>query len=233
MSLAELAGEIVARYPEGRSRSGLLPLLRAAQDRDGYVTREAIGEIADILGISPAEVSGVASFYHMLKMRPKGQHVVSVCHNLACTLLGAEGLISALRSHLGIEPGETTADGAFTLERAECLAACDLAPMIQIDYDRMIGPLTPAEAIRAIREVVAIPPTTVPPTPPSPHPEMPLTTESPGAAERPDDAATDVEARWAPEEDSFLVDSIALSEEEEEWMHLHPSSDQNEETEGE
>jgi NADH-quinone oxidoreductase subunit E len=223
LSLAELAGEIVARYPDGRSRSGLLPLLRAAQDRDGYVTRQAIGEIAEILEISPAEVSGVASFYHMLKLRPKGRHVVSVCHNLACSLLGAEGLIGALRSHLGVEPGETTADGEFTLERAECLAACEMAPMLQIDYDRMIGPLTPGEAIALVRRLSlgAIPPADVTPIPPSPHPEMQLATESPGAAERPDDAATDVEARWAPEEEeeSFLVDTIGLSEEEEDWMH--------------
>jgi NADH-quinone oxidoreductase subunit E len=213
LSLAQLAGEIVARYPEGRARSGLLPLLRAAQERDGWVTREAIGEIAEILEISPAQVSGVASFYHMLKMRPKGRHVVSVCHNLACSLLGAEGLIGALRSHLGVDPGETTADGEFTLERAECLAACDMAPMLQIDYDQMIGPLTPAEAIALIRRL------SVDAIPPSPQPEMQLATESPGAAERPDDAVTDVEARWAPEEESFLVDSIALTEEDEAMMH--------------
>jgi NADH-quinone oxidoreductase E subunit len=241
LSLAPLAREFVARYPEGKSRSALLPLLRAAQERDGYVTRDAIGEIADILEISPAEVSGVASFYHMLKLRPKGRHVVSVCHNLACSLVGAESLIGALRSHLGIEPGETTADGEFTLERAECLAACDLAPMLQIDYDWMVGPLTPDDAVKLVRNiaagtadgapgpVIAIPPSRVPPTPPSPHPKMPLTTESPGAAERPDDAATDVEARFAPEEESFLVDTIALSEEEEEWMH--PTSEDEKEGE--
>lgn len=142
--LETLAPAILARYPEGRSRSGLLPLLRAAQENDGYVTREAIDDIAGILGISAAEVSGVASFYHMLKLAPKGRQVISVCHNLACTLLGAEDVIEALEERLGIRTGETTADGEFTLERAECLAACDLAPMIQIDYDEMIGPVTPS-----------------------------------------------------------------------------------------
>lgn len=146
--LAALAPAILARYPVGRSRSALLPLLHSAQERDGYVTRDAIDEIAEILQISAAEVSGVASFYHMLKLAPKGRRVISVCHNLACTLLGAEEVIDAFESSLGIRAGETTPDGEFTLERAECLAACDLAPMVQFDYDEMIGPITPADAAR-------------------------------------------------------------------------------------
>lgn len=140
--LAALAPAILARYPENRSRSALLPLLRAAQERDGYVTRDAIDEIAEILGITAAEISGVASFYHMLKLAPKGRQVISVCHNLACTLLGAEEIIGALEQHFGIRAGETTPDGEFTLERAECLAACDLAPMLQVDYDEVIGPVS-------------------------------------------------------------------------------------------
>jgi NADH-quinone oxidoreductase subunit E len=218
VSLAPNAGEILARYPKERSRSAILPLLLEFQERDGYVTRAAIGELAEILGISAAEVSGVASFYHMLKLRPHGRRIVSVCHNLACTLLGAEDLIAALEENLGVRSGETTPDGEFTLERAECLAACDKAPMIQVDYDEMLGPLTTQEAVELLRRLR------------SPGGRRPFSEEipaevpagahaSPGAAERPDDAVTDVEARWEPEEDTFLIDTIPLTEEEESHMH--------------
>jgi NADH-quinone oxidoreductase subunit E len=221
VSLAANAGEIIARYPEGRSRSALVPLLRATQDRDGYVTRAAIGEIADLLGLNAAEVSGVASFYHMLKLRPHGRRVVSVCHNLACSLSGAEDLVAALERYLRVRPGETTPDGEFTLERAECLAFCDKAPMIQIDYDEMLGPMTPSDVVELVRRLR--------------RPDAPISGESnvpagahtsPGAAERPDDAATDVEARWQPEEDSFLVDSIQLTDEE--VVRMHRRSDEDE-----
>ena len=223
MSLAANAGEILARYPKEHSRSAILPLLREAQEKDGHVTRGAIGEIAEILGISAAEVSGVASFYHMLKLRPHGRRVVSVCHNLACTLLGAEDLIAALEENLGVRAGETTTDGEFTLERAECLAACDKAPMIQIDYDQMLGPLTPQETIELLRRLRSADDRR--PSEEQVPAEVPTGARtSPGAAERPDDAVTDVEARW--EEDSFLVDTIPLTEEEE--THMHRLSEQEE-----
>ncbi len=152
MPLAEPAKEILARYPEGRSRSAIMPLLRLAQERDGYVTPEAISEIGAILGLSSAEVLAVASFYSMYHLKPKGRHVISVCHNLACNLMGAEQVIEHLEDTLGVgSEGETTADALFTLERAECLAACDSAPCLQVDYDALHARVTP-EIVEALVE---------------------------------------------------------------------------------
>jgi NADH-quinone oxidoreductase subunit E len=137
--------EILARYPEGRQRSAVMPLLRLAQERDGWVRPEAIDEIAAILGLSSAEVLAVASFYTTYHLKPKGKHVISVCQNLSCSLMGAEEIIEHLEEVLGVgSEGETTPDGAFTLGRAECLAACDSAPCLQVDYDRMVAKVTPA-----------------------------------------------------------------------------------------
>ena len=152
--LAVLAPEVLARYPEGRQRSAIMPLLRLAQERDGYVTPEAICEIANILGLSSAEVLAVASFYTMYHLSPKGRHVISVCHNLSCNLMGAEDVIARLREELGIGTGaDTTSDGEFTLERAECLAACDAAPVVQVDYDRMHARVTPDGASALVAEL--------------------------------------------------------------------------------
>jgi NADH-quinone oxidoreductase subunit E len=166
--LAELAPEVLARYPEGRHRSAVMPLLRLAQERDGYVTPEGISEIANILGLSSAEVLAVASFYTMFHLSPKGRHVISVCHNLSCGLMGAEDVIARLRGELGIgTDADTTSDGAFTLERAECLAHCDAAPVVQVDYDRMLGPVTPDDASALLAQLRFEPPGT-PEAPPEP-----------------------------------------------------------------
>ena len=151
-SLAGQAQEILARYPPDRGRSAVMPLLRLAQERDGWVTPGAITEIGDILGLTSAEVLAVASFYSMYHLKPKGRHVISVCHNLACNLMGAERVIEHLEDTLGVgSEGETTADGAFTLERAECLAACDSAPCLQVDYDALHAKVTP-ESVEALIE---------------------------------------------------------------------------------
>jgi NADH-quinone oxidoreductase subunit E len=193
--LAVHVPEILARYPEGRQRSAVMPLLRLAQERDGWVTSEAISEIADIIGLSSAEVLAVASFYTMFRLTPKGRHVISVCHNRSCDLLGAEDVIARVREELGIgrspatgtgagvgsktvaENGaggggtaavgtgtgagasslgaeeNTSPDGQFTLERAECLAHCDAAPVVQIDDDRMVGPVTPDDVAALLAEL--------------------------------------------------------------------------------
>jgi NADH-quinone oxidoreductase subunit E len=153
IDLQAAAPEILSRYPEGRGRSALLPLLRLAQERDGYLTQEAMAEVAGILGLTTAEVASVATFYTMFHLKPKGHHVVSVCHNLSCNLWGAEDVIAGLQRHLGVECGHTTSDGEFTLERAECLAACDLAPVIQVDYDRLYPRVDSASAIRLLEEL--------------------------------------------------------------------------------
>ncbi|HEU5001460.1 MAG TPA: NAD(P)H-dependent oxidoreductase subunit E [Actinomycetota bacterium] len=146
--------EILGRYPAAHQRSAVMPLLRLAQEREGHVTQEAMHEIAGILGLTPAEVLAVATFYSIFHLKPKGRHVISVCHNLSCSLMGAEEILEHLEEALGVGPdSETTPDGAFTLEHAECLAACDIAPCVQVDYDRMLGPVTPRDVDALLAEL--------------------------------------------------------------------------------
>ena len=127
-----VAEEIIARYP--RKRSALIPLLHLAQEQDGYVTEEAMVHIAELVGITPAEVLGTASFYEMFKREPVGEYLVNVCTNISCMLLGGEELLHHLENRLGIKAGETTPDGKFTLEDVECIAACTEAPCLQVNY---------------------------------------------------------------------------------------------------
>ncbi|MFI5338492.1 MAG: NADH-quinone oxidoreductase subunit NuoE [Candidatus Methylomirabilales bacterium] len=131
-------GDLVKRYPE--KRSALIPILHEVQAEAGYLSPEAIEWVAGFLGLSPADVMSVASFYDMLNLEPVGKHMIYVCQNLSCALLGAERLIRHLETRLGTRMGETTPDGLFTLKRMECLASCGTAPAIQIDgifYERM------------------------------------------------------------------------------------------------
>src|SRR6187549_1965757 len=126
----ERAQQIIDRYPVGRSRSALLPLLHLVQSEDGYVTPQGVAFCAEVLGITKAEVGAVATFYTMYKRRPTGDWLVSVCTNTMCGVLGGDAAYKALVDHLGVEHDETTADGKITLEHAECLAACDYAPVM-------------------------------------------------------------------------------------------------------
>lgn len=123
--------ELTRRYP--RRRSAVLPLLKRAQERYGYLADEAIAEVADKLGLTTTEVREVASFYHMLHLKPVGQHIIEFCTNISCLLCGGEELFEYAQEKLGISEGETTKDGRFTLFEAECLGYCDQAPMMQID----------------------------------------------------------------------------------------------------
>jgi NADH-quinone oxidoreductase subunit E len=127
-----LAKEIIGRYPV--AKSALIPLLHLAQEQDGYVTREAMEHIADLVGITAAEVLGTCSFYEMFKLHPVGTYLVNVCTNISCLLLGGEELLHHLEERLGVKPGSTTADGLFTLEDVECIAACTEAPCLQVNY---------------------------------------------------------------------------------------------------
>jgi NADH-quinone oxidoreductase subunit E len=130
--------DLVKRYPE--RRSALIPILHAVQAEKGYLSPEAIEWVAGLLGLVPADVMSVASFYDMLNLEPVGKHMIYVCQNLTCSLLGAEPLIRHLEDRLGIRMGQTTPDGLITLKRMECLASCGTAPAIQIDgmfYERM------------------------------------------------------------------------------------------------
>ncbi|TCP53142.1 NADH dehydrogenase subunit E [Tamaricihabitans halophyticus] len=136
------AREIIARYPQ--SRSALLPLLHLVQSVQGYVSQHGIAFCANQLELSTAEVSAVATFYTMYKRKPCGEHLVSVCTNTLCAALGGDAIYDKLRTHLGSEdkplgheetsgtPGE---QGSITLEHAECLAACDFAPVLQVNYE--------------------------------------------------------------------------------------------------
>jgi NADH-quinone oxidoreductase subunit E len=126
------AHEIIGRYPLGKS--ALIPLLHLAQEQHGWVTDDAMRQIADLTGTTPAEVKGTGSFYEMFKFHPVGKYVVNVCTNISCQLLGGEELLDHASEKLGVKPGGTTADGMFTLEDVECVAACTEAPCLQVNY---------------------------------------------------------------------------------------------------
>jgi len=138
-----LAREIIARYP--RPKSALIPLLHLAQEQDGHVADDAMEHIADLLGITAAEVLGTCSFYEMFKREPVGEYLVNVCTNISCLLLGGEELLQHLEDRLGITSGSTTPDGTFTIEDVECIAACTEAPCLQVNY-RYFYKVTPADA---------------------------------------------------------------------------------------
>ncbi|HXQ59170.1 MAG TPA: NAD(P)H-dependent oxidoreductase subunit E [Acidimicrobiales bacterium] len=133
------AREIVALYPH--PRSALIPLCHLAQEQDGWLRPEAMAEIAELVGITPAEVLGTATFYDMLHTEEVGRYVVTVCTNIACMLRGAYELLEHAEQTLGIRTGATSADGSFTLEDAECLADCGRAPCLQVNH-RFFGDVT-------------------------------------------------------------------------------------------
>ena len=133
--LAQAKG-LVALYPE--PRSALIPLCHLAQQQDGWLRPEAMGEIAELVGVTAAEVRGTATFYDMLHTEPVGTYVVSVCTNIACLLGGAQELLAHAESSLGIRAGGTSVDGVFTLEESECLADCDRTPCVQVNH-RYVG----------------------------------------------------------------------------------------------
>ena len=125
--------DLLTKYPS--KRSALIPALYLVQREFGYLTNEGIQYVASLMGISPAQVMEVASFYLLLFRKPVGKNVLWVCHNLSCALCGAEEIISHLENKLKIQVGETTDDNKFTLFRQECLASCDTAPVMQVNDD--------------------------------------------------------------------------------------------------
>ena len=136
-----------ALYPE--RQAALLPVLRMAQETFGYVSPAVEVYVAELFEISPAHVHEVVTFYTLFFQQPVGRHVISVCHNLSCSLRGAEDVVAYLQERLGIEAGETTPDGRVTLLRVECLCACEAAPMMQVD-EEYVGPLDRAAVDRAL-----------------------------------------------------------------------------------
>ncbi|WP_266362863.1 NADH-quinone oxidoreductase subunit NuoE [Tellurirhabdus rosea] len=128
----EKAKEIIARYPEGKQKSALLPLLHLLQEQEGWTSVEGMDYVARMLDIQPIEVYEVATFYTMFHLEPVGKHVIEYCRTGPCCLMGGEEVYDYLKQKLGIEAGQTTSDGKFTLKEVECLAACGMGPVFQI-----------------------------------------------------------------------------------------------------
>ena len=127
------AAELVKRYPEGQSRSALLPMLHLVQSVQGRITPDGIAFCAEQLSLTKAQVSAVATFYTMYKRTPTGDYLVSVCTNTLCGMLGGDEIFASLQETVG--GGDSTADGTITIEHAECLAACDYAPVVTVNYE--------------------------------------------------------------------------------------------------
>lgn len=146
------AQEIIARYP--RSRSALMPLLHLCQSVDGFVSADGVTFCAQMLGLSEAEVNGVVTFYTMYKRKPCGQHLLSVCTNTVCAALGGDQIYDTLCEHLGVGHDETSGvpgtPGSVTLEHVECLASCDLGPVVTVDYE-LFDKQTPETALGLVR----------------------------------------------------------------------------------
>ena len=124
--------EIVGRYPEGKQKSALLPILHEVQAVDGWLSADAMDQVAQYLEIQPIEVYEVATFYSMYFMKPLGKYVLEVCRTGPCCLVGAEKIMDYIGEKLGIKEGEVTEDGLFSYRGVECLAACGYAPVLQI-----------------------------------------------------------------------------------------------------
>jgi NADH-quinone oxidoreductase subunit E len=129
----ELGAQVIARYP--RPRSAMMPLLYLVQAEQGYVSADGIALVADILGLTTAEVAAVSTFYTMYKRRPCGEYTVGVCTNTLCAILGGDAIFESLKDHLDVENDGTTGDGKVTLERVECNAACDYAPVVMVNWE--------------------------------------------------------------------------------------------------
>ena len=156
-----VAREIIARYPV--PRSALIPLLHLAQEQDGHLTDDAMAHVAELVGCTPAEVVGTASFYEMFKRHEVGRYLINICTSISCFLNGGDELLHHAESTLGIKAGSTTEDGLFTVDGYECQAACTEAPCLQVNY-RYFHQVTTAafdtlvEDLRAGRLTDTIPP---------------------------------------------------------------------------
>ena len=131
-----LVHKIMARYPEGKQKSALLPVLHLAQaEFDGWLSSQAMDHVAEVLNITPIEVYEVASFYSMYNLKPVGKCLLEVCRTSSCWLMGSEDIVNHIEKKLGIKDGDTTKDGQFTLKTVECLGSCGTAPMLQCGSD--------------------------------------------------------------------------------------------------
>jgi len=149
----EKAKKIIAKYPPGRQQSAVMPLLDLAQRQVGWVSKAVIEYIAEMLEMAPIRVQEVVTFYTMYNQRPVGKFHVQVCTNICCLLRGCDGVAETAKQVLGVDWGETTADGLFTLSEVECLGACTNAPMMQIndDYYEDLTPETTKAVLEALK----------------------------------------------------------------------------------
>ena len=144
--------DIAARYPV--ARSGLLPMLHLLQSVEGHVSSDGINACAEVLGLSPAEVTAVATFYTMYHDKPQGEHHIGVCINPGCAILGGDDVYAAISKRLGIGHDEVTADGKFSLERIECQAACTHAPVMTANWE-FIDRVSPEQAVDIVDKLAA------------------------------------------------------------------------------
>jgi NADH-quinone oxidoreductase subunit E len=152
VSIAGEIQEIAKEYPE--SRSAVLPALRIAQERYGWLSREALEQVADALDLTPAYCMSVASFYDMFHLEPVGKHVVEVCTNVCCGLANAQAVLEAFERKLGVTTGETTSDGEITLRAVECLGGCSTPTIVAVDhrYRQSVTPDDVAEIVGGLRD---------------------------------------------------------------------------------
>ena len=147
-----IAKEIIARYP--RQKSALIPLLHLAQEQSGYISKDAMVHLGELVGVTSAEVYGTASFYEMFRFEPIGKYLINICGTMSCALMGAEELMHHAEKRLGVKAGGTTQDGMFTLAHAECQAACTEAPCLQVNYRYRLR-VTPADIDNLIDDLQA------------------------------------------------------------------------------
>jgi NADH-quinone oxidoreductase subunit E len=145
--------ELVARYPEDQRQAALLPTLWLAQEEWGWLSPEAMRYVAQRIGVTPAHVLGVATFYTMFLTEKPGEHLLEVCTSVSCCMTGGRETLRSLCEKLGIEPGQTTPDGKFTVRAAECLGSCDTSPMMQVDNDVFVENLNEEKLVALIDEL--------------------------------------------------------------------------------
>jgi NADH-quinone oxidoreductase E subunit len=150
VTLAERIQEIAAGYPV--SRSAVLPALRLAQEQYGWLSPDALREVADALDLTPAYCQAVASFYDMFHMKPVGRHLIEVCTNISCALVGAQQVLEAFESELGVRTGETSEDGEVTLRALECAGGCGWGTVVAIDH-RYREPVRPEDVPTIVSEL--------------------------------------------------------------------------------
>ena len=151
MTLTDEIHKVAKQYPE--SRSAVLPALRMAQERHGWLSTEAIREVADALDLTPAYCKSVASFYDMFHLQPVGRHIVEVCTNVSCALVGAQQVLEAFEQELDTQAGESSPDGTATLKTIECLGGCGWATIVAVDghYRRYVKPEDVPEIVEELR----------------------------------------------------------------------------------